>query len=115
MNNVSEMKRKRVPVPQPDGDWSVLLKGLQKQMAQMQHLVKEQVVATRKQVQATEVQNQWLERIHDRLDAAAVENRVNNMLSSELVALHQTVITEETDEAREAVRNEAYYRVRNAE
>jgi hypothetical protein len=115
MNNVSELKKKRLPVPPQAGDLSVLFKGLQKQMTQVQQLVKEQVVTTRKQVQASESQIQWLERIHDRLDAAAVESRVTNMLLSELVALHQTVITEDTDEAREAVRNEAYRRVRNAE
>lgn len=115
MHNVSELKKKRLPAHSSAGDGSMQLKVLQKQMAQMQQFVKEQVVTTRKLVQASESQNQWLERIHDRLDAVAVESRVTNMLLSELVSLHQTVITEDTDEAREAVRNEAYLRIRNAE
>lgn len=115
MHNVAELKKKRLPAPPQAGDWSALFKGMQKQMAQMQLLMKEQTIAARKQAQASDAQLQWLERVHDRLDTVAVESRVTNMLLSELVALHQTVITEDTDEVREAVRNEAYHRVRNAE
>lgn len=84
-------------------------------MTQMQQLVKEQVVANRKQAQTSEAQIHLLERIHDRLDAVAVESRVTNILLAELVAIHQTVITDDTDAVREAVREEAYRRVRNAE
>lgn len=115
MPNVAEMKKRMTPGSTPSGEWSVLFKSLQKQMAQMQQMVKEQTIASRKQVQASDTQLQYLERIHDRMDAVAVESRVTNVLLSELVALHQTVITENTDEVREAVRNDAYRRVRNAE
>lgn len=53
MNNVSELKKRRLsPVPSQAGDLSLLVKGLQKQMAQVQQLVKEQTIATRKQVQS---------------------------------------------------------------
>jgi hypothetical protein len=115
MNNVSEFKRRMIPAPSQAGDVSLVVKGLQKQMAQVQQLIKEQTALTRKQVQASGVQHHWLERIHDRLDAVSVESRVTNMLLAELVSIHQTVITDNTDEVREAVREEAYRRVRNAE
>lgn len=113
--NVSEWKKKKLPTPSQVPDLPVLLKGVQKQMTQMNQLVKEQTVASRKQAHASDVQLQWLERIHDRLDTIAVENRVTNLLLSELVALNRSIITEETDELREEIRNDAYGRVLNAE
>ncbi|MGX1195830.1 hypothetical protein [Metabacillus sp. SLBN-84] len=116
MHNVSEMKKRIAPAkPQAKpqaADLSVLLKGLQKQMAQTHQLMKAQAEANQKM---SDVQIHWMERIHDRLDAVAVESRVTNMLLSELVAIHQTVITDDTDGTREAVRHEAYHRIRNAE
>ena len=115
MPTVAEMKKRTTPGPAPSGEWPVLFKSLQKQVAHMQQMVKDQTIAVRKQAQTSDTQLQWLERIHDRMDAVAVESRVTNVLLSELVALHQTVITEDTDEVREAVRHEAYRRVRNAE
>lgn len=115
MNNVSELKRRKIPAPSQAGDLSLLLKGLQKQMSQVQQLVKEQTIATRKQVHSSDSERHLMERIHDRLDAMSVESRVTNMLLAELVAIHQTIITVETDEVRESVREEAYRRVRNAE
>ena len=113
--NVSEMKKRTASPPPAVGDWSVLLKGLQKQMGQTQNLMKEQVLIARKQLKASDAELQWMDRLHDRLDSLVVENRVTNVLLSELVALHQTVVTDDTDEAREAIRNDAYYKVRNAE
>lgn len=116
MTNVPEYKKRMASgPPQREGDWTALFKGLQKQVAHLQHLVKDGVVVSRKQADISDIQLQSLERIHDRLDAAVIESRVTNVLLSELVALHQTVITEDTDDTREAVRNEAYRRVRNAE
>lgn len=115
MNNVSQLKRRMSPAPSQAGELSLSLKGLQKQMTQVQQLLKEQTIATRKQLQSSDAQRHWLERIHDRLDAATVESRVTNLLLAELVAIHQTVINDDTDEVREAVREEAYRRVRNAE
>lgn len=108
MSDIVNVKKRMGNPSKQAGEMPVWLKGLQKQMAQIQ-----QVNVT--QVQAHNAQLQWMERIHDRLDTIAVETRVSNLLLSELIALHQTVITEETDETRDAVRNEAYQRVRNAE
>ncbi|MCC2248951.1 hypothetical protein JUJ52_03130 [Virgibacillus sp. AGTR] len=115
MTNVSEIKKRMPPMRPQDGEWSMLFKGLQKQLAHVQQLAKEQTVTSGKQLHASDIQLQTLERIHDRLDAVMVESRVTNVLLSELVALHQTVITDNTDEVREAIRNDAYHRVRNAE
>lgn len=112
--DVSELKKNMRPSPEAP-DLPVLLKGVHKQMAQMNQLLKEQTVASRKEAHASDVQLQWLERIHDRLDTIAVENRVTNLLLSELVALNRSIITEETDELREEIRNDVYHRVLNAE
>ncbi|PAF27283.1 hypothetical protein CHH61_03920 [Shouchella clausii] len=115
MNHVSETKRRMAPPPSKAGESSLLFKGLQKQIAHMQQLLKEQSTAIRKSSHASVAQTHTLERIHDRLDAFVVESRVTNMLLSELVAIHQTIVTEDTDGLREAIRDDAYHRVRNAE
>lgn len=108
MSDIANVKKRMGNPSNQAGEMPVWYRGLQKQISQIQ-----QVNVT--QVQAHNAQLQWMERIHDRLDTIAVETRVSNLLLSELIALHQTVITEETDETRDAVRNEAYQRVRNAE
>ncbi|WP_078598659.1 hypothetical protein [Evansella clarkii] len=111
MHNVAEIKKRFTPAPKPPGEVSVLIKGIQKQVS----LAKEQVASSQKQLEASKAQLQWLELIHDRLDTVATESRVTNMLLAELVALHQSIVKDDTNEARDAIRNDAYHRVRNGE
>lgn len=91
------------------------MKVLQKQTNRTYQTVKDQLESLRKISTDSSVQINILERIHDRLDTQIVETRVTNMLLSELIALHQSVITEETDAARDSIREDAYRRILNGE
>lgn len=91
------------------------MKVLQKQTNRTYQTVKDQLDFLRKIATESSVQIGILERIHDRLDAQIVETRVTNMLLSELIALHQSVITEETDAARDSIREDAYRRILSGE
>lgn len=91
------------------------MKVLQKQTNRTYQTVKDQLESLRKIATESSVQIGILERIHDRLDAQIVETRVTNMLLSELIALHQSVITEETDAARDSIREDAYRRILSGE
>ncbi|MCR6108570.1 hypothetical protein HXA34_19980 [Salipaludibacillus agaradhaerens] len=111
MNNVAEIKKRMTHQSQHSGELSVLTKWLRRQT----NLIKDQTTTSQKQVEMSNSQLQWLELIHDRLDTVAMESRVTNMLLAELVALHQLVVSDDTNEARDAIRNDVYQRVRNAE
>lgn len=103
-----EIKKRMASPPKPAGETPVWARWVQKQLVLIQ-----QENESNGKVQTAQLH--LLERVHDRLEAIAVESRVTNMLLSELVAIHQSVITEDTDQARESIREEVYHRVLNAE
>lgn len=88
---------------------------LNKQVAVLQNIVKEQLNVAKKQVTTEQWHAEWTERLHDRMDSLIVESRVTNMLLSELIALQRLILPEDTDESREAIRNDAYSRILNGE
>lgn len=88
---------------------------LNKQMAVLQNIAKEQLSVAKKQAATEQCRVEWMERLHDRMDSLIVESRVTNMLLSELIALQRLVLPEDTDESREAIRNDVYNRILNGE
>lgn len=88
---------------------------LTKQTTVTHQLLKEEIKQLKLQNKATQHNTEWTQRLHDRMDALLVENRVTNLLLSEMVALQQTLIHDDTDSAREAIRTDAYNKVLNGE
>lgn len=88
---------------------------LNKQMAVLQNIAKEQLSVAKKQAATEQYHVEWMERLYDRMDSLIVESRVTNMLLSELIALQRLVLPEDTDESREAIRNDVYNRILNGE
>lgn len=88
---------------------------LNKQMAVLQNIAKEQLSIAEKQATTEQRHVEWTERLYDRMDSLIVESRVTNMLLSELIALQRLILPEDTDESREAIRNDAYNRILNGE
>lgn len=122
MSNITQMTNKQRNRPsatltpqQMAADLPKVVKALQKQNISLQRLIQEQAEVSKMQLEATKGQMQVLDRIHDRLDTLAIESRVTNLLLSEMVAIHQTVINNDTDEKRENIRADAYNRILNAE
>lgn len=122
MSNITQMTNKQRNRPsaaltpqQMATDLPKVVKALQKQNISLQRLIQEQAEVSKMQLEATKGQMQVLDRIHDRLDTLAIESRVTNLLLSEMVAIHQTVINNDTDEKRENIRADAYNRILNAE
>lgn len=89
-----------------------LFVGLNKQINTLQKAVREQsrvqANVAKKQIAVAQKEHLLLERIHDRLDSLLVEGQVTNVLLSELIAIQRSVITDNVDGQRDAIRNEAY-------
>ena len=88
---------------------------LTKQTNITHQLLKEEIKQLKLQNKAAQHHTEWTQRLHDRMDALLVENRVTNLLLSEMVALQQSVIHDDTDGVREAIRTDAYNKVLNGE
>lgn len=90
-------------------------KAVYKQMNHLQQMAKEQLSVSKKHAAVSENELEWTKLLHDRMDSLLVESRVTNMLLAELIALQRLIIPEDTDEMREAIRNDAYNKVLNGE
>lgn len=115
---VSEKRKAQSPFAQQQqimNDLPVYFKALYKQMAAVSQTMKEQIDLTRKQLSVAQTELQWTEQVHDRLDSLLVENRVTNLLLSELIAMQRVLIPEETDGIREAIRSDAYGKILSGE
>lgn len=115
VTNVSDIKKRYAAKEEEKQSTALMIKQLDNQLSKMQNYMRDQSLGLRKVSQDLHQQSGYLERIHDRLDSLVTETRVSNMLMSELVALHQTVVTGDTDDLREAIRQDVYQRIRNGE
>lgn len=118
IKTVSEKRKAQSPFAQQQqimNDLPVYFKALCKQMATVSQTMKEQIDLTRKQLSVAQTELQWTEQVHDRLDSLLVENRVTNLLLSELIAMQRVLIPEETDGIREAIRSDAYGKILSGE
>lgn len=132
MMDISELKRRQSEDRMPSfgetqemgRQMPALVQQLQKQALRSQHMLKEQTDLIKKQSALIDAQTDKQEKLaskqtdvmmmlHDRLDALITESRVTNLLLSEMVAIHHTLIKDNTDKSREAVRSDAYARVLN--
>jgi len=99
-------------------DMPKMLKHMEQQNDEVQRLLKRQVQMMQKQTDITSSTVSMLGLVSDRLDTLAVENKVTNLLLSELVAIHQTIVhdsSNEIAEKRDVIRNYAYMTVLNGE
>lgn len=92
-----------------------LFKTFGKQNAAVHRAIKEQTAILQNQLTIQVNQRDWTERLHERMDAMTIESRVTNVLLAELVAVHKSVVSENIELSREAIRNDAYNRVLNGE
>lgn len=92
-----------------------LFKTLGKQQGAIYRAINEQTAVLKDVLQTDINQRDWTERLHDRVDALAIEGRVTNVLLAELVAIHKSVVIEDTTKSSEAIRGDAYNRVLNGE
>lgn len=90
-----------------------LFKTLGKQQGAIFRAINEQTAVIKDQLKMNTNQRDWTERLHDRIDALAIEGRVTNMLLAELVAVHKSIVKEDITESSEAIRGDAYTRVMN--
>lgn len=92
-----------------------LFEALKKQNTAIYKAIKDQNKLLEKQLTTEENNRDWTERVHERMDALAVETRVTNYLLSELVAVHKSMITSSVESEREHIRGDAYRRILNGE
>lgn len=92
------------------------LEMISKQISSLQRLLRQHAESSKTTSDETDSHaNGWAERLHDRVDALLVEQRVTNYLLAELVATQKLIIRDDvTDDARQ-LRGEAYRRVLNGE
>lgn len=88
-----------------------LFTALSKQMTSVQKMMKYEIDLDEKALRLAKGQQDWTERVHDRLDALTMETRVTNMLLADLVATHKAILSEDTGAAADAIREAAYRRV----
>lgn len=88
---------------------------LQEQTKQIEKDIKQELAIIQAQTKLSEQSISLLELVHDRLDALAIESRVTNVLLAELVAIHQTMITDDTEPLQEIIRHQAYTKVLSAQ
>lgn len=95
------------------------LETLSKQMASVQRMLKQHAEASRLRKERSDADAMheagWAERLHDRVDALLVEQRVTNMLLAELVATQKEIIRDDVTYEADQLRTRAYRRVRNGE
>ena len=124
MTNVLEPKRWQGPVlsfaqtQQLLVEMPKMLQHLEQQNEATQRLLKRQLQMMQKQVDATSSTGSMLGLVGDRLDTLTVEQKVTNLLLSELIAIHQTIIhdaSNEVEDKRDVIRNYAYMKVLNGE
>lgn len=81
------------------------LKGIQRQ------LISNDERAEQADMKELKLAEQLHGRLHDRLDALCIEQRVTNVLLAELVAVQKAVITDDISHEREILRSQAYTQV----
>lgn len=95
------------------------LETLSKQMASVNRMLKQHAEASRVRKEQADADAQyeagWAERLHDRVDALLVEQRVTNVLLAELVATQKEIIRDDVTFEADQLRARAYRRVRNGE
>lgn len=92
-----------------------MFKTFGKQNAAVHRAIKEQTAILQNQLTIQVNQRDWTERLHERMDAIAIESRVTNVLLAQLVAIHKSVVVENIDSRQEDIRSDAYHRVLNGE
>lgn len=95
-------------------DLPELFKTLGKQQRAVHQAINEQTGILKNQLTTHINERDWVARLHDRVDAVAIEGRVTNVLLAELVSIHKS-ITNDTQQDSEAIRADAYNRVLNGE
>lgn len=89
----------------------LIIQSMRKQTALFQQMTKNQMVLSTHQLNAINKQNHLAERLLDKVDELSNDTKVTNFLLSELIAIHRTVISDDTDAQREFILGDAQRRV----
>jgi 5,10-methylene-tetrahydrofolate dehydrogenase/methenyl tetrahydrofolate cyclohydrolase len=115
MGSVPETKRNALPSfadqQQLMAEFPAILRGMRKQTAILQQMTKNQLALSSHQLEAIHKQNNITERLLHKVDELSKDTKVTNLLLSELIAIHRTVISDETDGQRDFILGDAQRRV----
>lgn len=116
MGSVPETKRKGLPSfaeqQQLMAEFPAILRGMRKQTAILQQMTKNQMALSSHQLEAIHKQNYIAERLLHKVDELSQDTKVTNLLLSELIAIHRTVVSDDTDGQRDFILGEAQRRVK---
>ncbi|MGC6589063.1 hypothetical protein ACPV3A_29480 [Paenibacillus sp. Dod16] len=85
----------------------LLIQSMRKQTALFQQMSKNQVILSTHQLNAINKQNELSERLLETVDELSKDTKVTNLLLSELIAIHRTVVSDDTDAQREFILGDA--------
>ncbi|MCL6663493.1 hypothetical protein [Paenibacillus amylolyticus] len=89
----------------------MIIKGMQRQTVLFQQMTKNQMALSSHQLDAINKQNHLTERLLHKVDELSKDTKVTNLLLSELIAIHRTVISDDTDSQRDFILRDAQRRV----
>lgn len=92
-----------------------VVQGVSKKVTEIKELSEEQLNLIKERQEVGKQQVVLLDRLFDRIGALIQEQRVTNMLLSELVALQRVVIPDDVRHESDVTRLNAYHRVLNGE
>ncbi|MEW4425950.1 hypothetical protein AB1I68_00485 [Paenibacillus pabuli] len=115
MGSLPETKRSGLPSfadqQQFMAEFPAILKSIRKQTALLQQMTKNQMALSSHQLEAIHKQNYISERLLHKVDELSKDTKVTNLLLSELIAIHRTVISDDTDGQRDFILGQAQRRV----
>ncbi|OMF76678.1 hypothetical protein [Paenibacillus glucanolyticus] len=115
MGSLSEKQRAGLPPyagqQQLIAEVPLLIQSMRKQTALFQQMSKNQVILSTHQLNAINKQNHLAERLLEKVDELSKDTKVTNLLLSELIAIHRTVVSDDTDAQREFILGDAQRRV----
>lgn len=88
-----------------------IIQSMRKQTALFQQMSKNQMALSTQQLEAINKQNHLTEQLLHKVEELSTDSKITNLLLSELIAIHRTVISDDTDGQRDFILGDAQRRV----
>ena len=115
MGSFPEIKRGGLPTFADQqkliAEFPSIIQSMRKQTSLFHQMTKNQTVLTTHQLNAITKQNELTERLLHKVEELSKDSKVTNLLISELIAIHRTVISDDTDGQRDFILGDAQRRV----
>lgn len=115
MGSFPEKKRAELPTfakqQQLIAEIPSIIQSMRKQTALFQQMTKNQMTLSTHQLNAINKQNHLTEQLLHKVHELSNDTKVTNLLLSELIAIHRTVISDDTDAQGEFILGDAQRRV----